>query len=92
LRSTLCKDSRDIKFVKFGLVDYFILNLQVQDRDRYLYLNLNQFDLGFDRRGLDWVMWRNVIGGYRFSKRNRTGSLDPDLMVRIREREGLTGS
>jgi hypothetical protein len=23
---------------------------------------------------------------------NRTGPLDPDLMVRIREREGLTGS
>jgi hypothetical protein len=92
LCSKLCKDSRDIKIVKFGPVDYFILNLQVQDRDRYLYLNLNQFDPGFDQRGLDRVTWHNVIGGYRFGKRNRTGSLDPDLMVRIREREALTGS
>jgi hypothetical protein len=43
--STVSKDSRDIRFAKFGQVDYFLLNLQVQNRNRDLKMNFeNQFD------------------------------------------------
>jgi hypothetical protein len=37
--STISKDSRDIKFTKFGQVDYFMCNLQ--DLDEICDLNLN---------------------------------------------------
>jgi hypothetical protein len=40
LDSTLCKVSKDIKFAKFGPVDYFLLNLQDHDRIRDLNLKI----------------------------------------------------
>jgi hypothetical protein len=43
--STVSKDSRDIKFAKFGPVDYFLWNLQ--DQDKICDLNLN-FKMRFD--------------------------------------------
>jgi hypothetical protein len=46
LGSKLCKDSRDIKFAKFGQVDYFIWILQVAAE----IWNLN-FYLNFDLTG-----------------------------------------
>jgi hypothetical protein len=61
--SIVSKNSRDIKFAKFGPLDYFIWILQGQDRNKYLNF---KFKLGFDRGRVDWSMWQPLIGLYRF--------------------------
>jgi hypothetical protein len=49
-------DSRDIKFVKFGPVDYFTLILQDSAKQQFEKLNLNSILTGFD--------WGAVWTGY----------------------------
>jgi hypothetical protein len=53
LGSTHCKDSRDIKFAKFGQAEHFLWILQVA---AYLEENLNLFDFGL-------ATWLFLIGG-----------------------------
>jgi hypothetical protein len=83
--STISKDSREIKFTKFGQVDYFLCNLQ--DLDKICDLNLN-FKSVWPRvwpwRGL--TGWRGVllVVDTDSVKEIEQGPLDHDLGARIR--------
>jgi hypothetical protein len=62
LGSTHFKDSGDIKFAKFGQVDYLLLNLQVQDRNRDLKFKLKPVLTQFDWGLTGLAMWHDVSG------------------------------
>jgi hypothetical protein len=66
LHSTVSKEPRDIKFAKFGQVDYFLCNLQDQDQICDLNLNLKTKIDSVDW-GANWAAtWHDAISRYRF--------------------------